>query len=194
MKRIVLCLSMIAVCMSLTACNTTNTGIDDTIEVTKQPIPEQSTILPDKQEDMVIYFQSDEIVNDFFKKYNSITDNPISQEYISSGNIRTKALVYIDDFNMEVINTNRGQLSISIGTSPENEDTKLFQVYADCIKVNMPQITEEAISNAWNDIHATGYLVEDYHLEDINITYVPYKELSQGHSNLRIDLMFNIGQ
>ena len=50
MKRIVLCLSMIAVCMSLTACNTTNTGIDDTSEVTKQPIPEQSTILPDNRE------------------------------------------------------------------------------------------------------------------------------------------------
>lgn len=194
MKRIVLYLFMIAACISLTACNTTNTGSDDTIEATKQTMTEQSTIIPDKQEDMVIYFQSDEIVNDFFKKYNSITDNPISQENIKSGNIRTKALVYIDDFNMEVINTNRGQLSISIGTSPENEDTKLFQVFVDCIKVNKPQITDEAISKAWNDIHTTGYLVENYHLEDIDITYVPYKELSQGHSNLRIDLMFNIEQ
>lgn len=189
MKRVILFVAVLAICMSLTACNSVN--VDNT-SITEQPIIEQTPQATNQTKDVVTYFQSDEIVNSFFQKYNIITENPISQEYIKKGNINTKALVYIDDFNMEVINTNKGQLSVSIGTSPENENTKLFQAFADCIKVNMPQISDESIAQAWNDIHATGYLVEDYMLEDINITYVPYKELSQGHSNLRIDLMFNI--
>lgn len=137
------------------------------------------------------YFESDAIVNDFFVNYNKIASNVIDVGAIEEGNIRTKALVYADNFNLEVINTNNGTLSISIGTKPEEEDTSMFAVFTDCLKA-MSSLSDDEISNAWNAIHETGYMVEDFELSSILITYVPSKELSWGVNDPRVDLTIPI--
>lgn len=137
------------------------------------------------------YFESDVIVNDFFVNYNKIASNVIDAGAIEEGNIRTKALVYADNFNLEVINTNNGTLSISIGTKPEEEDTSMFAVFTDCLKA-MSSLSDDEISNAWNAIHETGYMVEDFELSSILITYVPSKELSWRVNDPRVDLTIPI--
>ena len=53
-----------------------------------------------------------------------------------------------------------------------------------------PNVADDEISTAWNAIHETGYMVEDYDFNGIKITYVPSKELSWGTSALRVDLSF----
>lgn len=144
-----------------------------------------------EQEELeLLYFKTDALVNDFFEKYNSISDDKIDPTEIEKGNIDTKALVYRDDFSMEVINSNRGFLSVSLSTNPENEEIYLYNVFLKCIKGMKNNLSDEEIESAWSDIHSTGYMVDGYDLSGITITYIPYKELSNNHSNLRIDLIF----
>lgn len=162
---------------------------DNTADVESEDITE--SVAEIETEPTLEYFATDETVNNFFVKYNDIANEVIDASKIEKGNIDTKALVYIDDFNMEVVAT-RTELYVSIGTSPDNEDTQLHDIFTSCIKAMRAEYTDDEIETAWSDIHETGYMVEGYELNDTKITYVPYKELSSGHSNLRIDLVFSI--
>lgn len=139
------------------------------------------------------YFESDDLVNDFFEKYNAASAAPIDASEIEKGNIVTKALVYTDLFSMEVINSTRGFLSVSISADPENEDTALKNVFFGCLKAMDESLGDEDISDAWEAIHESGYMVEGHDLDGITISYIPYAELSRGHSELRVDFTFPVG-
>lgn len=185
-KLIILVLASICV-FGLAGCETTDNEISNKDETSNST--NLSEIQNDETETTMKYFETDVIVNNFFVAYNAIAESPIDATEIEKGNIRTKALVYIDDFSMEVINAT-DILSVSIGVDPENEDTKLFSIFSSCIKAMYPNVTDDEISTAWNTIHETGYMVEDYDFNGIKITYIPSKELSWGTSALRIDLRF----
>ena len=153
---------------------------------------EESSVVEDSQQmeeavSELLYFESDDVIDNFFSNYNAIAELEIPAEQIEKGNIRTKALVYIDDLSLEVINAN-DFLSISISTSAENESTTLHTLFRDSIKAIATDITEADIQSAWDAIHESGYSVEDYVFNDINITFVPSKELSWGISDSRVDL------
>lgn len=139
------------------------------------------------------YFESDDLVNDFFEKYNAASAAPVDASEIEKGNIVTKALVYTDLFSMEVINSTRGFLSVSISADPENEDTALKNVFFGCLKAMDESLGDEDISGAWEAIHESGYMVEGLDLDGITISYIPYAELSMGHSELRVDFTFPVG-
>lgn len=139
------------------------------------------------------YFESDDLVNNFFEKYNSVSVAPIDTSDIKKGNIDTKALVYSDLFSMEVVNSKRGFLSVSISSDPENEDVELKNVFVGCIKAMDETLGDEEVSAAWDSIHETGRMVDCYDFNGVTIAYIPYVELSNGHSNLRIDLSFPVG-
>ena len=195
MKKIIL-ISIILITMIFWGCGTnkntasstenTNTKVESTKEKASPALEE-----PTEMKTELKYFPTDEIVDNFFVKYNTLTKTQIDTTEIQKGNIKTKALVYTEDFNMEVVSTKK-ELYVSIGTNPENEDSKLYEAFTTCIKAMCENYSNEEIDSAWKDIHKTGYLVEGYELNDVQITYVPYKELSSGHSNLRIDLMFKL--
>ena len=87
----------------------------------------QSTEAVEETEIVLKYFETDLIVNNFFVAYNAIAESQIDVTEIENGNIKTKALVNIDDFSMEVINA-ADFLSVSISVAPENEDTKLLSM------------------------------------------------------------------
>ncbi len=166
------------------------TNIETTEEIITNTTEEYIAIATEESEteNEPLYFDTDEAINHFFENYNIISDIAISKVDIEKGNIDEKALVYIDDFSMEVVNSKQGFLAVSISTSPENEETKLYNVFTNCIKSTNKDLSNEEIETAWKEIHETGYMVEGYDLKGINITYIPYKELSKGHSDLRIDL------
>lgn len=170
----------------------TNIQTETTEEIKTDTIKNiaETTTEEDKKE--ALYFDTDETIDIFFINYNMLSDTTINKEDIKRGNIDEKALVYIDDFSMEVINSKQGFLSVSISTNPENEETVLYNTFANCIKVANKELNNEEIRTAWEEIHETGYMVEGYKLNEISITYVPYKELSKGHSKLRIDLSIPI--
>lgn len=181
MKKIVLTTILIlSVLFSLFGCSSQNTT------------PTTSSVETSKEKTELLFFQYDDVVNNFFEKYNLISDRPIKSTEIKKGNINTKALVYIDDFSMEILNTKQNSLIISISDDYKNENTNLHNVFVNCIKAMYSDLNSDEIENAWNEIHSTGYQVENYDFNDIQITYVPYKELSSGHSDLRIDLTFSI--
>lgn len=139
------------------------------------------------------YFETDNVINDFFVDFNKISKHKIEFEEISKGNIDTKALVYSDNFSLEIVNSKRNDLYISIWTSPSNENSTMYDLFEDCIKTMNDDLKTEEIRKAWDAIHETGYMVEDYEFNGIYVTYIPYKELSNNnHSNLRIDLKFSI--
>lgn len=129
------------------------------------------------------YFPSDATVNQFFVNYNAIADIPIEASEIEKGNIRTKALVYIDDLCIEVINATE-YLSVSIEVKLENEESRLLPIFSASIKAMVPDVSEKDISNTWEKLHDTEYMVDDYNFNGVKISYVPAK------STVRIDLEF----
>ena len=139
-------------------------------------------------------YSDDVVVNDFFEKFNSISSHPVAASDIQRGNIRTKALIYTDIFNMEIVNSTQGNCYISISSSPEDENTILNELFGDCLKVVDVSLSDDDIASAWDALHKTGYMVDGYVLNDITISYIPYVELSKGHSNLRIDISFPVNQ
>ena len=191
-KLIALVLALICV-FGLAGCGTTDNEVSskDETNVSEVQSEEAETQEQETQSTGVVmeYFETDLIVNNFFVAYNAIAESPIDVTEIEKGNIKTKALVYIDDFSMEVINA-ADFLSVSISVAPENEDTKLLSIFSSCIQAMYPNVADDEILTAWNAIHETGYMVEDYDFNGIKITYVPSKELSWGTSALRIDLSF----
>ncbi len=204
MKKLFLLLSLF-LCLTLAACggNSGNSAETDTPQETQSEetsLPENGSstetpldeTLPPEESEVIQdstpqYFESDEIVDKFFSAYNLIAEITIPAEEIEKGNIRTKALVYIDDLSIEIINAG-DFLSLSMSCDAENEATKLYAIYRDAIAAMNTEISEDDIQLSWNAIHETGYLVEDYDLNGISITYVPSKELSWGTSNLRVDI------
>lgn len=202
MKKVLVFMLVICLGLSLIACGTPSAESQEsyepvvettkleTQEATGEEITEQESTIPET-ESILEYFESDAIVNDFFVSYNAIALNTIDAALIEKGNIRTKALVYADSFSLEVINTNNGMLSISVETKPEEEYTIMFAVFSDCIKA-ISALSNDEIASAWDTIHETGYMVEDFDLSGILITYVPSKELSWGINKPRVDLTIPI--
>lgn len=202
MKKVLVFMLVICLGLSLIACGTPSAESQEsyepvvettkleTQEATGEEITEQESTIPET-ESILEYFESDAIVNDFFVSYNAIALNTIDAALIEKGNISTKALVYADSFSLEVINTNNGMLSISVETKPEEEYTIMFAVFSDCIKA-ISALSNDEIASAWDTIHETGYMVEDFDLSGILITYVPSKELSWGINKPRVDLTIPI--
>lgn len=203
MKKFYLLL-ILSLCLILSACggnsdtptNAEESNVPNNVVVEETPNIEESPKVEDNQQQEEVtsnpkplYFESDEIVDKFFTDYNAIAEVIIPAEEIEKGNIRTKALVYIDDLSLEIINAS-DFLSISMSSSVENEATTLYAIFRDTIKVMNSDTTDEDIQSAWNAIHESGYLVEDYDFNGVSITYVPSKELSWGTSDLRVDLEF----
>ena len=129
---------------------------------------------PMKQEPKTVYFGSDEVVDAFLTAYNATAEIKIPPEEVEKGNIKTKALVYMEDLSFEIIHAPEF-LSVSVGVDPENEETKLRAVFGDVIAAARPEISGEDADAAWEEMHATGYLVEGFALGDMTITYVPTK-------------------
>lgn len=107
----------------------------------------------------VMFFESDEVVNKLFADYNEISEVKIPAEEIQKGNIRTKALVYMDEFSLEVINA-PDFLSISIGFSDESNDNVLYAVFRDIIKVTRTDVTEDSIQSVWKELHEVRVIKE----------------------------------
>lgn len=202
MKKFYLLL-ILSLCLILSACggnsdtptNAEEPNIPNSAVVEGTPNIEETPEVEDSQQEEVvtdpepIYFESDEVVDKFFTDYNAIAEVVIPVEEIEKGNIRTKALVYIDDLSLEIINAS-DFLSVSMSSSVENEATTLYAIFRDTIKAMSADTADEDIQSAWNAIHESGYLVEDYDFNGVSITYVPSKELSWGTSDLRVDLEF----
>ncbi len=174
----------LCLCFILSACKNSNAPH------TTDAAETGSTIVADNQREAIsntLYFETDEAVDKFFADYNTLAEISIPTDKIEKGNIKTKALVYIDDLNLEVVHANEF-LSISMSASVENESTKLYAIFRDAIKTLKSNISDDTILSAWDKIHETGYLVKDYDCDGIGITYIPSQSPSQ--DTVRIDLTF----
>lgn len=175
----VLSLGLLAACSSKssdttsTSSNIESSTLDDTNTNSSSgtSISQNSQKKETSKPDEVKYFKSDKEVNNFFTKYNKISEIKFAPNDIHEGNISTKALSSKDDIELEVINSGFN-VYVSIGTSKENEDTTLFTIFKDTIKSQDKSINDTDIQAAWSDIH-TGYSVEGYDLKGIKLTYVP---------------------
>lgn len=202
MKRYLALVILMCLVLSLVACGNstekqqgTTVPFEETSNTENQEIIPETSLThdtePSETEPVLEYFESDIAINAFFENYNEIATNKIDADLIEKGNIKTKAIVYANNFSLEVINTTDGVLSISIETEPDNEDNVMLAVFSDCIRAMHPFSNDE-IEDAWSAIHETGYMVEGYDFNGIIITYVPSKELSWGTNNPRVDLSISL--
>lgn len=188
-KLSVFCVAFI-ICVFAVSCESQSDNSESDTSISKTETATSNN--KDNSEEKLSYFKPNKNINDFFERYNDLSERPIKKEEIEEGNINTKAIVYYDDYSMEIIDSNNGFLSISIGANPENEYDGFRDMFFNCIKAMKKDLSEDQITKAWDDIHNSGYIVEKYNLQDIEINYIPYKELSQSHSDLRIDMSFPI--
>lgn len=191
MKKFYLLL-VVLMCFAFYGCDNCDNNESISTNVEKSDASESSVNVEIQQEEVIDnitsqYFESDGVVDKFFSDYNAVAEVVIPAEAIKEGNIRTKAMVYIDDLSLEITNAN-DFLFVSMSSSVDNEETKLYSVFRDVIKTMNIDTADEDIQSAWNGIHETGYLVENYDFKGIIITYVPSKNLSWGASALRVDL------
>lgn len=193
MKKKVLLIVILCVALGVlgTACSKDDSGMETPeVDSSLSSSVEEESEEPVPEEPKLEYFETDSVINEFFVQYNSVSDNPINASDITGSIIRSKAFVNFEGCSMEVDNAT-DFFSVSISTAPEDEDTLLHEVFTACVKAMNSNISNEELDTAWSDIHETGYMVEEYEfVNGIVIDYIPYKELSQGHSNLRIDLTF----
>ncbi len=75
------------------ASDTDNTATTETESSTQ--IEESVAVEADEDDDVLIYFEKDDVVNQFITDYNNTQATQITD--ISQGNIKTKAYAYIDD-------------------------------------------------------------------------------------------------
>lgn len=135
------------------------------------------------------YFQDDEVVDSFFVAYNAIAKTVFPKDAISRGNIRTKAGAVVNGLEIEVIYADWHQfndpsfLAISVEASEEIESSLLKDCFFDILNSMRSNLNDSDIQIAWNELHRTGYLLEDYVFNDIKLSYIP--QTLRG--NIRID-------
>lgn len=191
MNKYIVCLLFFVTCFGLSACSednesSSNSSNDVAVETSSKVEDKKREDNKPKKEE-VIYFNSDNRVNEFLVDYNKRAEIVIPKESVEQGNIRNKALINTDDLWLEIINSN-DCLYISMSSTLDDESTKLYAAFRDTIKTVQADATDEAILNAWNDIHSSGYMVNDYDFNGINISYVPSKLQTSVAKDLRVDL------
>lgn len=198
MKKLA-CILMVTILMySLAACTDNGDYETETQQAelaVDTEIQQESTeeTVPEVQEEPATIYAEDEVVNRFISEFNEKNKYEITD--ISKGNIRTKFFAFANDCYIEMINANDAVaecFSISINGGKEiSERDKMFDVFAETIKVLDPSVTEEKIAEVVNYLEAEQYMVSDYVISDkVTVeTYVPIVELSYGKSDCRIDVI-----
>ncbi len=162
MKKVIL-MFLLILCFYLPACGTQDT------------VAEQEST----------YFATDSVVDDFFVQYNSGAELAIPAEKVEKGKEDEQALVTMDGWGLEVINSG-DFLTANLYAIADKEDTELYALFRDVIKIMRENITDEEIRIAWDDIHKTGETVEYYNFNGISVHYVPTWEMSSGNTPTKI--------
>ena len=202
--RIVLVFLML---LSLVACGKNDVAVENTIEPeitteeqevitqeTEEPVVVEEEPTEHESEPDWVYFEYNNVVDDFFKVYNNTSSNLFTVEQISKGNTRAKALAYNDTLSMEVNHVdNFGDpyIAVSISAKYEDEGTILYRAFVDVIQTVYTDYDEQEIERVWNELHSSGYMVSDYDFDGIIITYVPHRD-TQEFSKPRLDMNFPI--
>ena len=127
-------------------------------------------------------YADDGVANRFISEFNEKTAYEMTD--ISKGNIRTMFFAYSNDCYIEMINANNAAaecFSISINGGKEiSERDKMFNVFAETLKVLDPLLTDDTISEAVQHLKSEQYMVNDYKISDTVTVenYVPIVELS----------------
>lgn len=200
MKNVITILMVALLALSLVACTDTNNPDLDMQQAESETIietdnTEGAVISTEEPEEPAVVYAEDAIVNRFITEFNEKTKYEMTD--ISKGNIRTKFFAYANDCYVEMINANDAAaecFSISINGGKEtSERDKMFEVFAETIKILDLSVTEEKIAEVVNYLKAEQYMVNAYVVSDkVTVeTYVPIVELSYGKSDCRIDVISN---
>ena len=202
MKKFV-CILMVSIFVcSLAACiNTSEYKVETQQSEPKPSVEVKQEVDGEENENTVsevsgkpkVIYAEDDVVNRFISEFNEKTAYEMTD--ISKGNIRTKFFAYANDCYIEMINANDATaeyFSVSINGGKEiSEKDKMFDVFAETIKVLDPSVTEEKVAEVVNYLKAEQYMVRNYVVSDkVTVeTYVPIVELSYGKSDCRIDVI-----
>ena len=103
------------------------------------------------------YFESNQYINEFFIRYNNVASEKIEKENIERGNIRIKARVYQKPLYMTLINPNNAQTAVIIEAHCDNDEENLYEIYKNCVKVAISEISEDGLKSVWEEIHENEY-------------------------------------
>lgn len=103
------------------------------------------------------YFEANKYINEFFIRYNDVASEKIEKENISQGNIRIKAHVSQRPLYMTLINPNNAQTSVIVDANCDNDEEKLYEIYQNCVKVAIPDISDDELKAVWEEIHENEY-------------------------------------
>ena len=138
-------------------------------------------------------YADDEVINRFISAFNNTAK--YEMDNIKKGNIKTKYFASANNCYIEIINVNDAYadcFSIKINGGQEIADRdRMFDVFAETLKVLDPLLTDNTISEAVEHLKSEQYMVNDYKISDTVTVenYVPIVELSYGKSSCRIDVI-----
>ncbi len=143
----------------------------------------------DKKETELLY-ASDEVVNNFITEYNKISKSPL--ENIEEGNIRTKYFASSYGYSLEILNAaDTEKIFVRINATAAAFEEGLVgmrDVFHDVVKVIDPILSNNEIYEYFDNLVKNEYMVKNDPFGNIEVTYIPAKELSSGFSRGRIDL------
>lgn len=172
---------LIAICIfTLVSCKFSKVNEDQNVKkgINNEKINSTKNTSEDKPK-----YAEDEVVNNFIKNYNSLSNSPIIN--IEKGNIRTKYFGETYGYLIEMLNANdTNKIVLTINKTEKNENIGMEgmkEVFNDAIKVIIPDISEEDINNYFDNLINNEYMVTEEVFNQIEILFVPDKELSYGH-------------
>ena len=179
---IVVILSLLSLCTNNTSTDDSNTSDENTVE--EEVIEEQT-----------VYFEDDEVVNEFFVNYQNVSNT----EFKDFSSIRKyecsaeNSNYYFEVRHLHNINTDENTLEVRIDESNETADagvSAMREVYYYTVKTLDNTISDEDIYKIFDGKmnEEEGYLGEQT-ISTLKILITPDLELSGGHSRGHIDIV-----
>ncbi len=183
-KKIISFLLIVVCIFTLIACESSKEN--EEINVKSKPTTEELDKTKNNSEEKVkeTEYAKDKVVNNFITNYNSFSNSPIIN--IKKGNIRTKYFGETYGYTVEMLNANdTNKIDITINKTNETLDIGMEgmkEVFHDIIKAIITDENEEDINSYFDKLVSNEYMVTEEAFNELEIIFLPDKELSKGKS------------
>jgi len=145
-------------------------------------------------------FEYDSVVNQLLLDYNKKAEYIIKATNVQKGNVKTKALIDIENLDIEVINaSHNGFIHISIDLTNQEPTGSLYAVYRDFLYAIDDSLSDDEIGTAWADIQKERYSIiypdsssyneKSYELNDIQLTH---SDTNLYGRKIRVQILYKI--
>ena len=186
----------LAMCLCLCSC-----AESEPVLVETPPVGDASTSVsevldaeePEEEEQEPALFEERHI-NELLENYNAIAEYKIPPEKIEKGNIKTKANIYFEEMDIEIVYSSDGFVSVNICDRQEPDET-MYPIFRDFVIAVNSELTEDDVKQAWSDIQNEFFEIDygntgnrnTYELGGMQIAYIGGESSYQRNADIRYE-------